>query len=221
MASLHDLHHAIAPPDVRKLLASSRFLCEINAANYMMSNRQKVCLAMLIEGELWRAHYKQMFRYEHGAWVMQTELKVEGWNILIALEGLFLEIAKLLEEREEQIPWSWQATCGHVQHVIGDLLRGGVPILEALKATAKASSDHLRTTTGNKVWKAHWTRRVADMLASFRQRLENYATPEALAKLFLKEWTSAMPSGGGALPPERRAASQSRSWARELSTSSR
>ena len=96
--------HAIAPPDVRKLLASSRFLREIDAANYMMSNRQKVCLAMLIEGELWRAHYKQMFRYEHGAWVTQTELKVEGWNILIALEGLFLEIAKLLEEREEQIP---------------------------------------------------------------------------------------------------------------------
>ena len=98
--------HATAPPDVRKLLASSRFLREIDATNYMMSNRQKVCLAMLIEGELWRAHYKQMFRYEHGAWVTQTELKVEGWNILIALEGLFLEIAKLLEEREEQIPWS-------------------------------------------------------------------------------------------------------------------
>ena len=93
--------HAIASPDVRKLLASSRFLCEIDTANYMMSNRQKVCLAIFIEGELWRAHYKQMFRYEHGAWGMQTELKVEGWKILIALEGLFLEIAKLLEECEE------------------------------------------------------------------------------------------------------------------------
>ena len=40
------------------------------------------------------------------------------------------------------------------------------------------------------------------MLASFRQRLENYATPEALAKLFLKEWDSPTPTSKGVCFPD-------------------
>lgn len=52
-----------ADPLLRTLLEVSKFLSSMNAANYMMSHKQKLLLIMLIDGEHWRAHNKQIFKY--------------------------------------------------------------------------------------------------------------------------------------------------------------
>lgn len=44
------------------------FLSDMNAANYMMSNKQKLMLIMLVDGEHWRARNQQIFQYRSGAW---------------------------------------------------------------------------------------------------------------------------------------------------------
>ena len=60
---------------LRKVLEMSRFLCEMNAANYCMALRHRLFLLMLVEGEHWRAHSKQIFKYKSGAWVQAKNRK--------------------------------------------------------------------------------------------------------------------------------------------------
>ena len=90
--------HADLAPDTRKLLCMAKFMWELDAANYLMSNRQQVCLAMLIDGK--------MCRYENGAWCMQPALPVEGWAVLIALEGFFVTLVERLQEEQSNIEWN-------------------------------------------------------------------------------------------------------------------
>ena len=62
---------------------------------------------------------------------------------------------------------------------------------------AKANSDHVRKATSNKAWHAKWSRRVADMIATYRKAWENEPFSKVLSKLFLEEWDTPMPASSG------------------------
>ena len=66
-----------------------------------------------------------------------------------------------------------------------------------LRSVAKEHSDHLRQKTGNKIWTGKWTRRVADVIASFRKQLDGSSNTATLSKLFLVEWDTPLPKGQG------------------------
>ena len=70
------------PEDVRHLLALCKYVCDLNASNYMMSNKQKLVLSMLADGHAWRAHHRQIFHYEDGAWVRTSSLVMGGMGCL-------------------------------------------------------------------------------------------------------------------------------------------
>ena len=78
------------PEDVRHLLALYKYVCDLNASNYMMSNKQKLVLSMLTDGHPWRTHHRQIFYYKDGAWVRTSSLVMEAWDVFLALEGLFI-----------------------------------------------------------------------------------------------------------------------------------
>ena len=194
--------HATLSPENRKLLSIVKFLCQVETANYQLSNRQQACVAMLIDGERWRVRSKQMFRYEGGAWCMQTTLKVEAWTLLLAVEGFFLQLVARLEQMEDRIPWGWERAGPHVLAILYDALQSSANVVDSMKNVAKENSDHLRAATGNKAWKAHWARRVAEMVADFRKKWEQGHISDNINKLFLKEWETPMPKSRGVCFPD-------------------
>ena len=173
----HD--HATLSPENRKLLSIVKFLCQAETANYQLSNRQQACVAMLIDGERWRVHSKWMFRDEGGAWCMQTTLKVEAWTLLLCSGG-FLPAAFA---------------------ILYDALQSSANVVDSMKNVAKENSDHLRAAAGNRAWKAHWARRVAEMVADFRKKWEQGHISDNINKLFLKEWETPMPKSRGVCFP--------------------
>eukprot|EP00435_Cladocopium_sp_Y103_P075877 s462_g68.t1 len=183
-----------AEPPARTLLEVTMFLSSMNAANYMMSSKQKLLLIMLIDGEHWRAHNKQIFKYHAGAWEMVSSLQIEVWDIFLAVEGLFLTSAKHFEDQGgDQPKWKWENI---KDKAIASLFEHVHDALQFFGDHAKESSDHLRQVTGNKSWKAGWMRRVADMLANFRTQWDS-ARAQAINKMFLIEWDSPLPKSNG------------------------
>ena len=191
-----DLHQGL-DETTRILISMARYLSDATMANYVMSGKHKLGLIMLMESKLWRAHHKQVFHYENGAWIMASELKVEAWDALLSLEGLFIQLATNLEEASVVIGCSWTEAESHVMCIVNDLIGESKDVTLALMAVAKAHSDHLRQKTSNKVWLAKWTRRMADMVAVFRKQLDSNAIIVALTKLFLIEWDTPMPRTQG------------------------
>ena len=145
----------------------------MDAANYCMSNKQKLMLAMLIDGQNWRAHCRQAFRYDDGAWVRSETLSIDAWDLLMALEGLFVQVSVDLATEDRETQWSWEAAGTDVINVIRSLLQQSADVIKELCGVAKANNDHLRKATGNKVWHARWPHRVADMLAQYRKTWES------------------------------------------------
>ena len=188
-------NYAAHDKETRKLIEMAKYVADMNAANYMMSNRQKLCLIMLVDGESWRAHSKQVFQYQAGAWQMVGGLKVDVWDIFLALEGLFLSVAEVVEADDQapSVSWTWSGIEKHVDMLLRDPRSAH---LGGLAQKAKESSDHLRKVTGNKTWQASWLRRVADMLASFRVQWDN-SRAHNISKLFLLQWESPMPRSQG------------------------
>ena len=177
----------------RSMMEMSKYLCDVNAANFMMSNKQKLFLIRLLDGEVWRAHSQQIFHYQNGAWSMVSVLSIEVWEIFMALEGLFLKVAEHQEGQERAIGWEWGAVSGIIEGIV---LADPIHAVKTLIEKAKQSSDPLRKETGNKSWKANWMRRVADMLASFRLQWDASKT-QVLSKLFLQEWDTPLPKSRG------------------------
>ncbi|CAE7706700.1 unnamed protein product [Symbiodinium sp. CCMP2592] len=184
-------------PETCKLVSIANYICDMDAANYCMSNKQKLMLAMLIDGHNWRAHCRQAFRYEDGAWVRCENLSIDAWDLLMALEGLFVQVSLDLAAAERESQWSWEAAGAEVLNVIRHLLQQSVDVIKELCGVAKANSDHLRKATGNKAWHAKWSRRVADMLAQYRKTWESEISSKPLTKLFLLEWDTPMPRSTG------------------------
>jgi hypothetical protein len=54
--------------ETHKIAAMVSYLIEARISNYMLSNLQRLALVLLVDGENWRAHKKQAFRYDNGAW---------------------------------------------------------------------------------------------------------------------------------------------------------
>ena len=183
--------------DAQKLLILAKFITDMDCANYMPSNMQQLTVCMLLEGNLWRAHQRQVFHYEDGAWVMAGSLSIQAWDLLLALEGLFIQLAMSLQEQDAQVAWSWSEAGPHLTEILGDLEEVDRPVLQTMKDVAKNNSDHVRVKTSNKAWHARWTRRVADMIAKFRKDLELESTAKTLTKLFLVAWDSPMPVSCG------------------------
>ena len=183
--------------DSRILLSMAKYLSDATMANYVMSSKHKLGLIMLMESTQWRAHHKQVFHYENGAWIMVSGLKVEAWDNLLALEGLFIQLAINLEEKSEVIGCSWTDAGSHIMQIVVALATEDQDVCRSLMAVAKDQSDHLRQKTCNKVWLAKWTRRMADMVASFRKQLDSNGIMATLTKLFLIEWDTPMPRGLG------------------------
>lgn len=181
-------------PENHLILQVVKYMASMNAANYQMSNKQKLMLIMLVDGEHWRAHSRQAFMYSNGAWVMTTGLKIEAWEIFLAVEGLLLATAKHFEDGGGNKPdWSWSSIADFVTSLMNSHRHDAVAFFGR---EAKQQSDHLRQTTGNKTWKALWLRRVADMLATFRCQWDS-SKVQALSKLFLQEWDSPLPKSRG------------------------
>ncbi|CAE7371257.1 unnamed protein product, partial [Symbiodinium necroappetens] len=97
-----------------------KYLSDATMANYVMSSKHKLGLIMLMESTQWRAHHKQVFHYENGAWIMVSGLKVEAWDNLLALEGLFIQLAINLEEKSEVIGCSWTDAGSHIMQIVLD-----------------------------------------------------------------------------------------------------
>ncbi|CAE7597628.1 unnamed protein product, partial [Symbiodinium sp. CCMP2592] len=182
---------------VCRLMVIAKFVCTMNCSNYMMSNIQKLTMCLLLEGEQWRAHQRQVFHYEDGAWVMVPSFTVRGWDLLLALEGLFVQLPTSLDDQELQVSWTWHDMKIYLMDIVGDMVETDLNVMQVLTEVAKSNSDHVRVKTGNKVWQARWTRRVADMLAQFRKALESENTTKGLTKLFLTEWDTTMPVSNG------------------------
>ncbi|CAE7356278.1 unnamed protein product, partial [Symbiodinium sp. CCMP2456] len=115
----------------------------------------------------------------------------------MAAEGLFISLAIHLEEADTDIRWSWAEAGAYIAEILGDMSETDDRVKSRLADAAKQHSDHVRVTTGNKVWRAHWTRRVADMLAQLRKSWENEQCGKTLSKLFLTECDTPMPSSVG------------------------
>ena len=179
--------------ETRTLFEMSKYISNMNASNYMMSNKQGLMLIMLVDGDLWRAHSKQIFHYRDGAWDMADGLRIEIWNIFLALEGLFLSVADKVEAEALDVSWKWSAIEEHVDILLRD---SHVDYLPMLAQKAKDSSDHLRKSTGSKAWQACWVRRVAEMLAQFRVQWDNERV-HSLSKLFLMHWDTPLPRSRG------------------------
>jgi hypothetical protein len=62
--------------DAKKVAAMASYICSANVSNYMLSNVQRLALVLLADGENWRAHEKQAFHYEEGAWLRVSTLSV-------------------------------------------------------------------------------------------------------------------------------------------------
>ena len=54
-------NHPDFTPCHRMFMSVAKFICDMNAANYMMSNMQKLTIFVLIDGGNWRAHKRQLF----------------------------------------------------------------------------------------------------------------------------------------------------------------
>lgn len=174
----------------------TKYVCDMKAANYMMLNKQKLFLILLVDSDFWRAHSRQVFRFENGAWNMTSSLKVEMWETFLQFEGFFILLAEKIEAGgvAESVPdWTWSAMQSLVDQVIASHANGP---LETFSQKATESSDHLRKVTANKTWKASWLRRVPDMLAAFRVQWD-HVNLQSLSKLFLLEWDTPLPKSKG------------------------
>ena len=181
--------------DIQKVLMIAKFLCDENIAGYMPSQRHRLAILMLCGGEHWRAHKKITHRYDRrGAWVAADRLAIDAWDHLTAVEGLFVAMT-LLDTPPER--YRWEDFEVRLQGVLGSL---GPPtgLMAALQDVAKQESDVSRRKTNNKVWKAHWTSRVADMISRLRTSWDaGTACSDKLMKLFLVEFETRMPISCG------------------------
>ncbi|CAL1171366.1 unnamed protein product [Cladocopium goreaui] len=183
------------PVHVRTMMELMNCIASMNVSNYQMSTKQKLLLIMLVDGEHWRAHDRQMFYYENGVWKMKPSLTIEVWDLFLAVEGLLLTVSKHFEDQEGDArpAWNWNA----IRDVVSDTIQGHVhDALHFFGNVAKEASDHLRQVTSNKAWKALWLRRCADMLASFRVNWDSNKV-QSLSKLFLLEWDTPLPKSQG------------------------
>ena len=179
------------------MVVLGKFVCDLDCANDMLSNNQKLMIAMLLDGEKWRAHKKQIFHYDDGAWIMEPILVIKAWEHLLAVEGLFIQLALNLEESQEGVTWTWASAGTHIMAISEHVLHAGADLISHLTKVAKDNSDHLRASTSNKTWHASWPRRCADMLAQLRKAWEDERPLTVLSKLFLTEWDTPMPSSHG------------------------
>ncbi|CAE7791620.1 unnamed protein product [Symbiodinium sp. CCMP2592] len=189
-------NHPDFAPRHRMFMSVAKFICDMNAANYMMSNVQKLTIFMLIDGGSWRAHKRQLFHLRDGAWDMADKLTLEAWDLLSALEGLFVTIASKFEEAGGEVKWSWSEASEFIRDTITESIHDG-DLIDVLASFAKQNSDHVRMVTSNKTWKATWARRVADMVASYRKAWETNAHTAILSRLFLQDCETPMPKSQG------------------------
>ena len=131
--------------DAHKLLCMTQYVCEATTSNYMFSNSQKLSVLMFIEGENWRSHEKQAFVYADGSWNSTDQLQVSSWDLLTALEGMWLWL-----EGSNATPWCWTEV---KNQLVRNLAQVPSNVAEFLAKRAKEQSDVLRQATDNKVWK--------------------------------------------------------------------
>ena len=173
-----------------KVAAVTMYLCEENITGYAPSNKHVLTIMMIIDGEHWRAHHKQSFHYEPvGAWVESDRVAVDMWDTLTAVEGVFIKLG----QQHDQIGWNWASTLLALQDVFNKLV-GGTAGMKALAIHAKGQSDHVRKGTSNKVWKANWQSRVADMVTRIRNSSDRGGgMSDSMMKLFLRHWDTPKP----------------------------
>ncbi|CAE8688578.1 unnamed protein product, partial [Polarella glacialis] len=175
-----------------KLIAIVKFLCDANTSNYILSNAQRLGVILLVDGEHWRAHRHQVFHYQDGAWVMTPQISISTWEILTSVEGAFISLA----EQGADFTWNWTSAKEYVDQVFTHGRSAG----DATKFfcdLAKASSDHVRIATDNKVWKANWCRRVAEMVSGLRRLWDSEGLVTSLTKLFLIKCDTPLPKSIG------------------------
>jgi hypothetical protein len=145
---------------------------------------------MIFDGEHWRAHHKQSFHYEPaGAWVESDRIAVDMWETLTAIEGVFIKLG----QQHDQIRWNWASTLVALQDVFNKLVRGSAG-MKALAFHAKEQSDNVRKNASNKVWKANWQSRVADMLTRIGKSSDRGGgMSDSMMKIFLRHWDTPKP----------------------------
>ena len=106
-----------------KFMTLVKYICDMDAANYVMSNKHKLMLAMLIDGENWRAHCRQAFHYDDGAWTRAAGLHLEAWQTLLALEGLFVQLSLNVEQDGNVVDWSWSSASRPIMDIILEFMQ--------------------------------------------------------------------------------------------------
>jgi hypothetical protein len=182
---------------VHKVIAMSKYLCGAEISNYQLSNEHKLVLALLSDGENWRAHDKQVFHYSDGAWVMCEKMQVEAWHLFTALEGAWISV-----QEQPMDAWSWDQFKNTIINTISRLAGQGQAPMAYFASVAKENSDVLRKNTEGKVWKAPWYLRIAELVSTFKKSLEMPATNSHITKLFLSRCDTKMPRSKGFCFPD-------------------
>ncbi|CAK0811746.1 unnamed protein product, partial [Prorocentrum cordatum] len=152
------------PKDMKILLGLVRYLSEAPISDCALSNRRRLIMILIVEGDRRRAHSKKCFYCAGGCWGQVEAFDVKGWGYLAALEGVFTKIGGAGVDDYKRPDWKWSA----LQGVVGQMLRLGAATLAALR------------------WKGNWALRAVDMVFTFKAVVGRGATRTPLAVPFLK-----------------------------------
>ena len=189
-------------PNERKFLCIAYYLVDVaRMSGHVLETEHELCIQLLFDGWNWRAHEHQLFHYQDRCWDMLDGFKNEtmtlpdfGKDVLLAVEGLFIKLSTI--DGVKNTSWSWTEIRGHVHTACNEARQTG-SVLGQLSQLAKKGSDHLRIATDNKVWKAHWTARLAEVVLKARKQLAMPHHLKETTKLFLQKCNTPKPKSRG------------------------
>ena len=162
-----------------------------------MSNKQKLMLPMLIDGDNWRAHCRQAFHYKDGAWV-SGRLTLSGClGNPYGLRGPLVQMSMDVEAAGHEVEWTWASVSSHIVEINSWSSCKRRTVFKTLCGVAETTSDHVQNATSHKTWHTQWGRCVGDMLAQYRKTWEDESLSKPLSKLFLVEWDTPLPRSKG------------------------
>ena len=152
-----------------------------------------------------RMHGYKVFDYVDtaGVWKMGDDLEFENKRHLFAAEGALIDLYEMLKDDENALVWNWAAIEPALLQLIEDRRTNYGDAIQYFMSVAKRSGDHVRRSTSNKVWKAYWMQRMADMVSHIIEYFDQFCAKKYMTKLFLATRRTPMPEIVG-----------SRSWIR-------
>jgi hypothetical protein len=185
-------------PDEQKLLTLAYYLIKYAmVAGYTHDSDTLLMFFLLSEGENWRAHQMQSFRYESGTWKMEDSLHITDItkSLLTSLSGSLIELSE--NPDVEEVGWTWAGVQIPIKQIFQTAKASPNGMFDYFTNLAKVKSDHLRISTQNKVWQAPWMARLADLVRSARYTLSRSGATKDVNLSFLKSCNTSKPRSKG------------------------